>query len=309
MRTKNPYSKLTELSSSQEGFIKSFDGTQLHYRAQGQGTPLVFCNGLGCSTFYFDYQVSYFKRDYQAITWDYRGHGQSEAPKVRKNHSIQSLVRDLKTLLDKLKIDQAILIGHSMGTQVVYEFYKQHPEKVKGIISCFGTFGKPMDTFYNTPLSKYVFEVIYIFNHLFPKAANMIGTLMVKNPLWFQMGGLFKMMKPSLADKGILRKYIDHIINVDPIFLSNLTRSLQEHTTEHSLQDVRVPTLIFGAEEDTFTPLWISKKMHHLIPHSELFIVKKGSHVALVEQPELINLRMEKFFKEHFRKPAKKKKK
>ena len=107
------------------------------------------------------------------------------------------------------------------------------------------------------------------------------------------------MMKPYLADKRIMEQYVDHIVKVDPIFLSNLTRSLQEHTAENTLRKIKVPTLILGAEEDTFTPVWVSKKMHHLIPHSELFIIKKGSHVALVEHPELINLRIEKFIIEN----------
>lgn len=298
MQTHSPLSKLTQLSLTHEGYARSFDGTRIWYRSVGKGAPLICCNGLGCSTFYFNYLENYFKRSYQVVTWDYRGHGKSEAARVRKNHNLESLVRDLKTVMNALKIKKAILIGHSMGTQVLYEYYKQNPSRVRALVSLFGTFGKPMDTFYNTTISKYAFEVVYIFNHLFPRLSNLIGMALVKNPFWFQMGGIFKLMKPYLADKAILRQYIDHIINVDPIFLSNLTRSLQEHSAESSLKSIKVPTLVMGAEEDTFTPVWVSKKTHHLIPKSELFIVKKGSHVALVEHPELINLRIDKFIAE-----------
>lgn len=299
MQTKHSLSKLSQLSKTQEGTFKSFDGTQLWYRSVGEGPILLCCNGLGCSTFYFNFLVDYFKQDYQVIIWDYRGHGQSEYPALRKNHSIDALVKDLKALIDTLKISDPILVGHSMGVQVLLEFYARYPEKIKALISCFGTFGKPIDTFYNSSLSKYAFEGIYIFNQLFPGISKMIGRSMVKNPLWFQVGGLLKMMQPYLADRAIMEQYVNHIVKVDPVFLSNLTRSLQEHSAEDSLKKIKVPTLILGAEEDTFTPVWVSKKMHHLIPKSELFIVKKGTHVALVEQPELINLRIEKFILEN----------
>lgn len=290
--------KLVQISQTREGYTESFDGTRIWYRSVGQGIPIVCCNGLGCSTFYFSYQEDYFKRHFQFITWDYRGHGKSEAPKVRKNHTIEALTHDLISVMKVLDIKKAIMMGHSMGTQVLYEFYARHSEKCLSLIPCFGTFEKPIDTFLDSPASKYVFEVIYIFNHLFPRLSHLLGLLMIKNPLWFQVGGFLKMMKPYLADKRIMRQYMEHIVNVDPIFLSKLTKSMQQHTAESSLKNIKVPTLILGAEEDVFTPVWLSKKMHHLIPDSELFIVKKGSHVALVEQPELINLRIEKFIQE-----------
>lgn len=298
MRTHESHAKLSQLISNTEGIVRSFDGTKIWYKSVGRGVPIICCNGLGCSTFYFKYLEAYFKRSHQMITWDYRGHGKSEYPKHRKNHTVGALVKDLKGVMETLKIEKAILIGHSMGTQILYEFYSQYPEKVSALVSCFGTFGKPMDTLYNSSLSKYIFEGIYLFNHAFPRLANTIGSLMVKNPFWFQLGGIFKLMKPYLVDKAVLKQYIEHIVNVDPIFLANLTRSLQEHNAEPMLRNIRVPTLILGAEDDAFTPSWVSKKMHHLIPQSELMVIKKGSHVALIEQPELINLRIEKFLSE-----------
>lgn len=293
--TRGRKAKLSTLAQTKEGTTKSYDGTRIWYRSIGFGTPIVCCNGLGCSTFYFNYVENYFKRNYQVITWDYRGHGKSDPPAKRQNHTIHSLLEDLKAVLRALEISKAIMIGHSMGTQVVYEYYSRYPKSCIALIPSFGTFERPMDTFMNFPLSKYFFEVIYTFNHLFPKVSNLIGTLMVKNPFWFHVGGFLNMMKPLLVDKAIMKQYVDHIINVDPIFLSELTREMQAHTAEESLKKIKIPTLILGAEDDTFTPVWLSKKMHHLIPNSQLFIVKKASHVAFVEQPELINLRIEKF--------------
>jgi pimeloyl-ACP methyl ester carboxylesterase len=173
-KTKSIKTRLTELAHTKEGFVTSFDGTKIWYRSVGEGTPMVFCNGLGCSTFYFTYLEDYFKRNHQVVTFDYRGHGRSDPPHVKKNHTLTALKLDLKAVMNGLKIKKAIMLGHSMGTQVLYEFYFNFPKRCLALIPIFGTFQKPMDTFYDSPASKYVFEIIYIFNHLFPKLANKI---------------------------------------------------------------------------------------------------------------------------------------
>ncbi len=293
--------KLAELSALKEGFATSYDGTKIWYRSMGKGPPLVFCNGLGCSTFYFKHISEYFKHKYQVILFDWRAHGQSQRPAKDESMSVDAVTLDLKAVLDHLGIKKATLVAHSMGVQIVYNFYAAYPKRVSALIPCFGTFGRPMDTFYDLTLSKYVFEWVYIFNHLFPRVAAKMGSLTEKNPFWFQMGSVLKMFNPGLVDKDILREYIDHFTSVDPVLLTKLLRSMQEHSAEADLKKIKVPALIFAGDQDKFTPVWIAKKMHHLIPKSELMIIKNASHVGLAEQPALINLRIEKFLKERLK--------
>jgi len=281
-----------------EGYATSFDGTRIWYKSKGAGIPIIFCNGLGCSIFYWKHVQPYLAKDHQVVVFDWRGHGQSESPKKAEKTGIDSLSRDLQAVMKELKIKKAIIIGHSMGTQVIYYFYKKNSSKVKALIPCFGTFANPLDTFYNSSSSRYVFTGIYFFNHLFPRLAKKIGGLFSKNPLWFQMGSALKMLNPGLVDRKVLKEYIDHFSNTDPVLLANLGRSMQEYNAEPTLKKIKVPTLILAAEKDTFTPVWLSKKMHHLIPNSEILVIKKASHVALIEQPALINLRIEKFINE-----------
>lgn len=281
-----------------EGFTSSFDGTEIFYRSIGLGYPIVLCNGMGVSTFFWKYLENYFKHNFQVITWDYRGHGRSGPPVDTKHVNVRSLVEDCKAVCDELKIKKALFIGHSLGTQVVLEFYRQYPQYVGGVVSCLGTFGRPMDFFYNSSISKYLFEILSSIGLLFPKQSNFISTLLIKNPLWFQLGGLLKMINTGMANKNDAQQYMDHILSLEPEFFAKLTRSVQAHTAESVLKTITVPTLVIGGEYDTFTPVWLAKKMHRVIPNSELFIIRKGSHAALVEQPELINLRIEKFIRE-----------
>ncbi|MBI2335734.1 MAG: alpha/beta hydrolase [Deltaproteobacteria bacterium] len=290
--------KLAQLIRLKEGFVPSVDGTKIYYKSMGWGLPIICNNGMGVSTFFWKYLENHFKHQFQVITWDYRGHGLSELPHKSKPLSVLSLVEDCKAVVDALDVKKALFIGHSIGLQVLLEFYHHYPEYVAGIVSCMGTMGRPMDSFYNSPLSVYIFEAATLIGSLFPKQGAKLTSILLKNPFWFEIGGLLKMVNTGMAPKKEVQKYIDHITSLDPEFFTKLTKSIQSHTAEYILKKLRVPTLIVGGEEDYFTPVWIAKKMHRIIQESELFVIKKGSHAALVEQPELINLRIEKFLKE-----------
>jgi pimeloyl-ACP methyl ester carboxylesterase len=71
-----------------------------------------------------------------------------------------------------------------------------------------------------------------------------------------------------------------------------------EHTAEDLLETIGVPTLVIAAERDTFTPPELAAQMAERIPGGELFVLRGGSHAAVIEQPEAIVLRMEKFLRE-----------
>ena len=60
------------------GFVETEDGLKLFWQATGSGPPLVCCNGLGVSTFFWRYIVEQFRDRYEVIVWDYRGHGRSD---------------------------------------------------------------------------------------------------------------------------------------------------------------------------------------------------------------------------------------
>ena len=75
---------------------------------------------------------------------------------------------------------------------------------------------------------------------------------------------------------------------------------MANHSCEELLPEIRVPVLIVAGSKDTFTPVWASEKMLREIPDAEMLYIKEGSHAGIVEHPELINLRFEKFLRDHF---------
>jgi len=57
---------------------------------------------------------------------------------------------------------------------------------------------------------------------------------------------------------------------------------------------------VVAGELDTWTPMWLSVKMHAAVPGSEMLVLPAGSHVGPIEHPELLALRVERFLDDHF---------
>src|SRR3954464_11259941 len=100
--------------AARHGYFQSFDGTRIFYSIEGEGKPLVFCYGLVCSSLHWTYQIDHFSKNYKTVWFDYRGHQNSETPKNLNSLTLENMARDLGIILDELKIDDAVLLGHSM---------------------------------------------------------------------------------------------------------------------------------------------------------------------------------------------------
>ncbi|MBI5545080.1 MAG: alpha/beta hydrolase, partial [Deltaproteobacteria bacterium] len=64
------------------------------------------------------------------------------------------------------------------------------------------------------------------------------------------------------------------------------------------LGTIAVPTLVVAAEKDLFTPMRLARELVQQIPGSELLVIPYGTHAALIEQPDLLSLRVAKFLDE-----------
>ena len=91
------------------------NGKKLHVKTTGSGPAIVFMHGLGSNLDYWGAVIDYsqVEKSHQVIKYDWDGSGLS--PLNQKELSIESLVEDLISLLDTLKIEKAILVGHSIS--------------------------------------------------------------------------------------------------------------------------------------------------------------------------------------------------
>ncbi|MBN6186027.1 alpha/beta hydrolase [Aneurinibacillus sp. BA2021] len=101
----------------------------LYYEEKGRGTPIVFIHGMGLSHINWHGQMNYFSKSFRTIAYDMRGHGRSGISAVKRPEDyLPALSRDLKQLLEHLKIEKAHFIGYSTGTLVLLQFLHDHQD-------------------------------------------------------------------------------------------------------------------------------------------------------------------------------------
>ncbi|MEO1334452.1 MAG: alpha/beta hydrolase, partial [Myxococcota bacterium] len=262
------------------------------------GPALICCNGVGVSTFFWDYVAEYFTKSYQVLVWDYRNHGASGHSPQLHALGLSDMADDLARVMDAAGVPRGVILGHSMGCQVIFEFYRLFPQRAAALVPMLGAFGRPVDTFLDPRIGPTIFRTAYAIGTRVPKLVGMAMRAGLRAPLTWQMTRRSGLVHPDLARKTDVDPYIDHMARLDPEVFLEFVRAAQAHDAGPMLRRIRVPTLVVAGERDLFTPRHLSVEMAGRIPDAELLEIPRGSHAALIEQPELINLRLEKFLRE-----------
>lgn len=104
------------------------DGTVIHFKDWGTGTPVVFSHGWPLQSDAWEDQMMFLaSHGYRVIAHDRRGHGLSSQP--WQGNNMDTYADDLATLLDALDIKGATLVGHSTGGGEVAHYIGRHGEK------------------------------------------------------------------------------------------------------------------------------------------------------------------------------------
>jgi pimeloyl-ACP methyl ester carboxylesterase len=106
--------------------------TNISYTVSGEGTSIVLLHGfLENKKMWKDY-VSVFCENYRIITIDLLGHGESEC--LGYVHEMEENAKAVNAVLEHLKIEKAIILGHSMGGYIGLAFAELYPEKVQKLV-------------------------------------------------------------------------------------------------------------------------------------------------------------------------------
>ncbi len=109
------------------------EGVKIDYRYCGQGdTTLLLVHGWCINKEYWEPQLDEFCTQYRVVAVDLPGFGQSGDN--RADWSVEKFGSDVVRVIDALELPNVILIGHSMGGDVVLEAAIQRPDKVIGMI-------------------------------------------------------------------------------------------------------------------------------------------------------------------------------
>ncbi|MEX0668101.1 MAG: alpha/beta hydrolase [Acidimicrobiia bacterium] len=111
----------------------SADGNPVHFEVDGDGAPaLVFVHGWSCDRTYWSRQTGYFAGRYQVVAMDLAGHGESGAN--RQEWTMPAFGEDVVAVVEKLKLGRLVLIGHSMGGDVIVEAALRLADRVAGLV-------------------------------------------------------------------------------------------------------------------------------------------------------------------------------
>jgi sigma-B regulation protein RsbQ len=102
--------------------------------AEGQGDlTLIFVHGSFIDSSYWREQMETFRARYRVIAIDLPGHG--ESGRNRKEWSIQDFARDVSEIIYQLNLQNVILIGHSIGADIILELAATNPQRIIGVVA------------------------------------------------------------------------------------------------------------------------------------------------------------------------------
>jgi pimeloyl-ACP methyl ester carboxylesterase len=276
------------------GFASAADGSRLFYGIRGVGPELLLLDGIGCDGWAWNHIQPHLSQTRRVVHVHYRGHGRSGPPVDPSAIDIVTLSDDVLRVLDATGMDRAILLAHSMGTQVALELYRRAPERVRALVLICGSYGRITHTFHGNDL----------LHRVLPKLIEQVNKHRgVARALWGRLppqfafkvaGWLGEIDGVSLAAEDF-RQYVEHLSDIDLDAYLAMLQKAGEHSAEDMLAQVRVPCLVIAAERDTFTPVAVVRELAERIPGAEYFELPGASHAAPVERAGEINEQIEAF--------------
>src|SRR5438552_5798313 len=112
------------------------NGIEIDYQDTGRGRPIFLTHGHLSGRTAWDGQHRALADRYRMISWDLRGHGQTDSPDDPTQYTLELTVADIRALLGHLGIERAVIGGLSLGGYVSLAFYLAHPEMVDALVIC-----------------------------------------------------------------------------------------------------------------------------------------------------------------------------
>jgi pimeloyl-ACP methyl ester carboxylesterase len=293
--------------------------------------PLVLCHGWPEIAFSWRHQIKALgEAGIRVIAPDQRGYGATDAPEAVEDYDFEHLTGDLVGLLDDLKIDKAIFVGHDWGGFVVWQMALRHPDRVAGVVGV------------NTPhanrapadpielMRKRFGEQMYIVQFQNPsREADKIFDSRVEQtfdafmrkpvprkdiaPTEPPTAGVGASPRLNLAFPQMIAGYDakhdprtpilspeEKKVFVDTFTRTGFTGGINWYRNwtrnwEHSAgldHTVRVPSLMIMAENDAVLPPSAADGMEKIVPDLEKYLVKGSGHWTQQEKPEEVSAKL-----------------
>ena len=255
------------------------DGTA--FKSYGdQPSPLIFIHGVGMRGDVWAPQVEYFSNDYQVITYDFLGHGESHLPP--EEPVLDDYVEQLNNLLKHLNLSLISLVGHSMGALISVAFALKYPDKVKALV--------PINIAFNRSEEAQK-GVLNRANQILQtnKILNIEQTL----ERWFKN-------KTSADDLKKIDKIRNWLANTSPQGYGRTYRlfALSDKVFLNKLSRLRPPVLYLTGDEDPNSTPAMSQQMAEETPNGSSNSLTGEAHMMSYIAANKVNPIIEQFFME-----------
>jgi 3-oxoadipate enol-lactonase len=250
-------------------------GANVYYEAVGDGLPLIFVHGLGGTSNVWHAQRVGLSKYFKVITLDLPGSGRSE--KSERQYSMERWADQTAALADALKLDKFVLVGHSMGTVLAQKCAAKHGGRMSGLVLC-------------GPLT----ELAPAGKEAFVKRAEtvlkegMVG--IADTVLAGALTAATRESNPALA--GMFREML---MANDPTCYAAQCHALINGSAKADQPNIQCPALILLGDQDTVTPLTLSRAIAAAIPSCRICIIPGTAHLTMAERPELFNAALIEF--------------
>ena len=217
-----------------EKFI-NIDENKIRYLESGNSdNTLVLIHGLGASANRWEYVIPHFEKNYRVIVPDLIGFGYSDKPLV--DYTTDFFSEFLKKFLEKLDIKNPVLIGSSLGGQIIAEYTLNNNNAVQKLILI-----SPSGIMkHSTPaLDAYVMAALYPNQEAAKNAFEM-------------MSGSSKNIDPKIVEGFVKRMRLP---NAKMAFMSTLLGLKNSQILTEKLSSITVPTMVIWGELDPVIPV------------------------------------------------------
>jgi 3-oxoadipate enol-lactonase len=257
-------------------FVRSSDGVRIHYRITGRssGPPILFIQGLGADKNGWNLQRLATAPWYRGVALDNRGAGRSDKP--HGPYSLEQMADDAIAVLDDAGVENAHVVGASMGGAITQILAVKYPERTRSItLAC--TAGR------NHPWRE---ELLASWRD--NALERGIGSMGHDAARWVIGPRSFRRLLPAIGWLGPLalgRPSHAFAAQCDAI----LAAGDQHQELIERLPEIAVPTLVLVGNQDILTPRGDSEDLAATIPTAELVVISGAAHGFMVEHASTFN--------------------
>jgi proline-specific peptidase len=253
----------------------------INYVEKGFGDPIFLLHGVGMDHTMWHNQIDFLSISHRVIAFDMIGHGESAKPE--KSYCLKDFVQQLYTLMNHLEIDQAHIVGFSMGGMVAQLFGIIYPEKCKSL--CFMSAVANRTKEQQQTVINRVRQV---------EREGHLATINAAISRWFNDS--FYHQHPE-----IIKSVKNRLETNDPkSYLKAYTVfATADQELWEKLDQISCPTLIITGENDIGSSPEMAQQMKGKIKSSELIIVPSIRHMLPIEGKEAVNKALQTFVSKH----------